>query len=483
VRPTTLIPLGIVVVAGVALAGRSGPWISASEPSAATVARLESTPTTTHYRTLPGIAVPVLEVRRAAALGGDLFEAPRGRAAPAALEILDGHGNLIWYHRVPAGLVATDFRAQTYKGRKVLTWWQGAGVKSAFVIMDSRYRIIRTVKPAHGYSANEHEFLLTNNGADAWVIGSHLVSADMSRRGGSHHAPVIEEVAQEIDLATGKVLFEWHSSAHVAPAASYAPYAPGHAYDYFHMNSIDPQRNGIVVISARNTHAVYGVAMRTGRIVWQLGGKRSSFRMGPGASFALQHDARMHGPTTMSLFDNQDAPPNYAPARAITLHLDFAHRTATLSRALTHGGLKVPWQGNIQVLARGATVVGWGSGGVTSVFARSGRLIFDGSYSGGINSYRAYVMPWAGVPTTSPSVALQPAGHGVDVLASWNGSTATQRWVVLAGPTASNLHRVATAGRRGFQTAIRLSARPRYVQVLAQTRNGAVLGRSAIIGP
>lgn len=437
---------------------------------------------TTRYRTLPGASIPVLNVGRAADLRGDLFETPHGRSGPGALEILDGHGNLVWYHRLPGDLVAADFRAQTYQGHEVLTWWQDGGPGgSEYVIMDSRYQIIRTLKTANGYSTDEHEFLLSNNGRYAWVIGGQLISADMRGRGGPQRAPIVEEVAQEIDVATGNVLFEWHSSDHVPPSASYAPYLPRREYDYFHMNSIDPLANGSVVISARNTHAVFAVAKSTGQLLWELGGKHSRFTMGPGASFALQHDARMHGSTTISIFDDQDAPPRYAPARALLLHLDFVRRTATVVRSLAHQGLKVPWQGNQQILPTGETVVGWGSGSATSAYNRSGRLLFDATYAPPINSYRAYVMPWSGYPTAPPSVATQRTGRGVSVFASWNGSTTTRRWVVLGGPSLSNLHRLASAVRQGFQTLVRLASRPEFLQVDAETASGQVIATSPAI--
>ena len=51
-------------------------------------------------------------------------------------------------------------------------------------------------------------------------------------------------------------------------------------FDYFHINSIDVDADGHLLVSARNTWAVYKVHRRTGEVLWRLGGKRSSFRMG-----------------------------------------------------------------------------------------------------------------------------------------------------------------------------------------------------------
>ena len=69
-----------------------------------------------------------------------------------------------------------------------------------------------------------------------------------------------EGVVQEIDIATGRVLFEWHSGDHVDPSESYEPLPKDEGpWDYFHVNSIDPDGQGSLLVSARHTHAVYEI--------------------------------------------------------------------------------------------------------------------------------------------------------------------------------------------------------------------------------
>jgi hypothetical protein len=65
-------------------------------------------------------------------------------------------------------------------------------------------------------------------------------------------------------------------------------------WDYFHINAIEPDRDGSLLISARHTHAIYKIRRSDGAVVWRLGGKQSDFTLGPGASFAWQHDIRRH---------------------------------------------------------------------------------------------------------------------------------------------------------------------------------------------
>jgi hypothetical protein len=59
---------------------------------------------------------------------GDIFIAPAGGSYRAGPEIVTTAGKVVWFHRLPAGEVATDFRTQTYLGQPVLTWFQSGGI-------------------------------------------------------------------------------------------------------------------------------------------------------------------------------------------------------------------------------------------------------------------------------------------------------------------------------------------------------------------
>ena len=61
---------------------------------------------------------------------GDIFITPTGDTGTYANgpEILDSHGDIVWFHPIPQGETAADFRTQTYDGQPILTWWQGTGL-------------------------------------------------------------------------------------------------------------------------------------------------------------------------------------------------------------------------------------------------------------------------------------------------------------------------------------------------------------------
>src|SRR5512140_989829 len=106
--------------------------------------------------------------------------------------------------------------------------------------------------------------------------------------------PVMDCVVQEVDLVTGALRFEWHSGDHIDPEESYIapPTKAGAVYDYIHANAIDIDTDGDLLVSARNTSAIYKVDRSSGDVIWRMGGKRSDFAVAPDASFGWQHDVR-----------------------------------------------------------------------------------------------------------------------------------------------------------------------------------------------
>ena len=106
---------------------------------------------------------PVTVLMQAAGNGnGDIFIAPQGGGGYASgPEILTPTGKVIWFHALPAGEMATDFRTQAYQGRPVLTWFQGEGLSGTDYIYNDRYQQIAEVRAGHGYLTDFHEFLIT----------------------------------------------------------------------------------------------------------------------------------------------------------------------------------------------------------------------------------------------------------------------------------------------------------------------------------
>jgi outer membrane protein assembly factor BamB len=436
-------------------------------------------------RSRPDLRPPAVAVRSASpGATGSVFVAPKRGASQQGPMILDRTGRLVWFRPLPGDDQAFDFRAQTYRGKPVLTWWQGRvalykGVGTGR-ILDSSYRPVATVRAGNGYDLDGHEFQLTDAGT-ALVISYTTVPWDLSKLGGRRDATVDDNIVQEIDVATGTVLFEWHALGTIGLGESYrpAPRRRGKGHDPFHLNSVALDRDGNLLLSARHTNAVYKVDRSTGEILWRLGGKRSSFAMGDGTTFRLQHDARRLADGTITLFDNvaEDLPARGRRSRGLEIALDEDERTASLVREFEHpDGLLSPTQGSMEPLADGGAFVGWGGGQpFFTEFDERGEVVFDARFGAErVESYRAYTMPWSARAPGRPSVAATSAGGRTRVRVSWNGATEVARWRVRAAGGGA----ATTAPWRGFETAIDVAGRPRSVIVEALDGSGEVLGAS-----
>jgi hypothetical protein len=277
------------------------------------------------------------------------------------------------------------------------------------------------------------------------------------------------------------VLFEWDSLDHVPVADSYVPAIAGNIFDFFHLNSVQQDTDGNIVISARNTSTVYKLNAQTGAIMWQLGGKHSGFQIGSGAQFAFQHDVEVHANDSLvTIFDNGGGPPRSHPSRGLTLRLNQAAKTATVAVQDKHSpSLDSEAEGNVQLLADGHDFVGWGDP-YFSEYDSHGRDIFDAHFVGNNASYRAYRFRWHGTPLTKPAVAALGAGGTTTVYASWNGATNVTGWRVLAGSKPSALRPVRTVHSSGFETRASFRGHQPYVAVAALS-GGRTLATSAAV--
>jgi hypothetical protein len=378
-----------------------------------------------------------------------------------------------------------NFHVVELAGQPTLAWWEGSingGIGTGDVVLaDATYREISRVRAGNGRRADLHEFQLTPQGT-ALLLADAGVLASGAPGGAGLAGEVMDCAVQEIDLRTGAVLFEWHTVDHVAIDESFvAPTTdPTAIYDYVHANSIELDRDGTLLVSARNTSTVYKIDRTTGAIVWRLGGKQSDFAMGDGTGFSWQHDARRQADGTLTIFDDGASPGH---SRAIVLRLDEQAKTATLVRAYEHPTpLLARSQGNMQVLSGGNVLVGWGDAGYVSEFSSTGEVVFDATYPAAVQSYRNFRAEWTGRPRELPTAAaVSGPGGAVTAFASWNGATEVATWDVLAGLTADALRRAGSVPRAGFETSIPVSSVANVVQVVARDARGAILGSSPVV--
>jgi hypothetical protein len=411
-------PLGVSVLTGAAaVAALALAAMAPAGPAGAAVKPATAKPAAS---TLAPPPVTVL-TDKGGERGGDIFIAPFGDQSAYAngAEILSPDAStVIWFHQAPAGQEDADFRTQTYQGKPVLTFWQGTGLgglsQGTDYIYNDRYQQIAAVQAGNGYSADGHEFLITPWNT-ALILSYTTGTANLTSIGGPADQTVVNGIVQEVDIRTGKVLFQWDSADHVPYSQSEQP-LPALAstpWDWFHVNAVKVDTNGNLLIDARDTWTTYEVSLRTGAIEWQLGGKASSFTLKAGQGqvlndagdiFAWQHDPEAHGHGVYTFFDNESAgagntgtgsTAELGYSRAITVRLNLRTKVATLvSSDNQPEGLIAPSQGNAELLRGGGLFVGWGSLPYFSQFSANGTLLFNAEFPAGVNTYRAYRLPW-----------------------------------------------------------------------------------------
>ena len=104
-----------------------------------------------NFRTRPDLRPPIVEVVHPAqeTADGYLFITPLSGPGQRGVQMLDDRGNVVWFRPV-LRQAALNFRAATYKGEPVLTWWEGKAVQGLgaghCVIVDQSYRQIARVQ-------------------------------------------------------------------------------------------------------------------------------------------------------------------------------------------------------------------------------------------------------------------------------------------------------------------------------------------------
>jgi hypothetical protein len=440
------------------------------------------------FRTLPQLQAPILTVttRDRDPAAGDVFTSNGPGPGSYGALIYDPAGRLVYFHQVSGGLADDDVNVQSYEGREDLTFWQGRVLEYGYgegedLVMDPSYQVVAKVRAGNGLQADLHEFQIAPRHV-AYVTAFNPIACDLSSvEKGPRNGVILDAAIQQIDMKTGLVRWEWHALDHVAATDSQNSPHPNYPWDWFHINSIDPQSNGDVFVSARNTWAGYQIQESTGKVLWRLGGLKSSFKMGPGTKTAWQHDGRVLPNGEVTFFDDGANPPEHSQSRAVRIALNLGTHEARMTSQIAHSPpLLAASQGNAQTLPDGNLLIGWGGVPQISEYTQSGSLLFDAHLPYPMIFYRAYRHPWKGQPATPPAIVatLNNTSEETIVHASWNGATDVASWRVLAGPRPGALTPKATVPNGGFETSAILPSKYSYAEVQALSGSGAVLGSS-----
>jgi Arylsulfotransferase (ASST) len=198
---------------------------------------------------------------------------------------------------------------------------------------------------------------------------------------------VVDAVIQELDptLPAGSPpVWEWNSKDHFNINETTFPQrfdTDGNGVpdtvDLVHLNSIEPQANGDLVVSFRHLDAVVQINRATGNVIWKVGGTPTTKDTAVGAKIltvlndplggpARQHSATITPTGNLLLYDNRTpftAPgsPSIGPARAAEYQLDLTANTARLVWRLDQStGRSAFGLGSVIRFTDGDTLIHWG---------------------------------------------------------------------------------------------------------------------------
>ncbi|KAJ5617577.1 hypothetical protein N7537_002691 [Penicillium hordei] len=338
------------------------------------------------------------------------------------------------------------------------------------IIYNNEYKLVHSV-PRPGATIDNHEFYLKEP-PNALLI-THK-NEDMTLADFGHPERQVSIRTNgfiELDINTGKYLFEWFSGDHITLDESFT-LNPNDRFldvDYLHMNSVDKSTNGDYLISARHTNAIYLISSQDGQIIWRLGGKKSNFEMD--FQFTGQHSAR------------------FVSQNSTHIIISFLDNGATFMAVNepTSSAMN-PARGNMQTLSNTNVLVSWSYYGYMSEFTHDGQLLMDASFaSERFSTYRAYKFPWRSRPVYAPTLLSSCYGVNGSALStvfhvSWNGATDVQRWRFFARANATAVDReIGEVAKNGFESSFIASGFMDWVSVQALDSEGNVLGASGVL--
>lgn len=378
-------------------------------------------------------------------------------------------------------------------------------------ILDSNYTHVASVKTgSDAPPVDQHEFNVINNGVSALVTAYGPTPYDLSSlniTGGIGW--VLNGMFQEIEIATGNVLFQWPALDHVPISESVITPGstdvsgtgiyPQSAFDYFHINAIDKLPSGDYLVSSRHTSTVFCVSAIDGSISWRLSSQKQSDFNVTGFKFGFQHDVRFVSEnsthTIISIYDNSNngfATVN-AKSSGMVIALDMNAKVATLQQQYTWpfpGGLSSASQGNLQMIGNDSTANKFMSGGSWPAFAEfsdDGTAVFAASLNNGLQgdvmSYRGYTFNWSSTPAnTVPAVYAYSmnSNSSTSIYVSWNGATEVSSWRFYGAMTSYDLAVIGTANKTGFETMFTTNAHYVYAVVEALDASGNALRNSSV---
>ena len=408
---------------------------------------------------------------------------------------------------------------QTLRGRPVLTYWSGVLDNAVglgygrVLILDNTYAVIHEVNLTdnivslvqdYGSHLDAHESRLTPGGT-IFVTAYNLTQTDLTAVGGPADGWVYDSLFYEIDVATNNVLFRWRALDHldqIPLEASHLPFLNGTganklvAWDWFHINSIEPAHDGYL-ICARNLFTAFYL-WNNGTVKWTLQGQTGGdFNLQSGPTFKWQHDIRIleentNGTMLITMHNNNNGfiDNGTEVTTGLALQVDQVGRQVFVQANSSDPSDPIYSNaaGNYDFLATGHVFLGHGVIPKVKEYDTNGECIYTAQFGldNEVTSYRAHRGVWQGTPATYPiSVKICAASDTsgtTSLYVSWNGATGVNQWAIYMR-TGDTIMSRQIVNRTGFETTATVPSAGLYQVAALQWYEDAVLGTSDWVEP
>jgi hypothetical protein len=329
--------------------------------------------------------------------------------------IFDNTGSPIWYWQ------KNDERRDMKVQRNGVMTMLARDGGQRFIGLDTNYKEIAAYRAVNGFSTDEHELMVLENG-NYLLIGLRNENVDMSQyvSGGSTSASVGQAIIQEF-TPQGDLIFQWGSWDNFDVRDIVLDNIRSSSFRFPHINSIDIDQDGHIIISSRHLNEVTKINRDTGDIIWRLGGAHSDFIFVNDTlnGFRSQHAARVLGNNRYLIFDNGNL---HSPS--VSRAVEYEVRLDNMTAMLVWQYREIPdifshYMGNAQRLPNGNTLINWAIGSkpkLTEV-RPDGTKAFEMNWVNGYEAYRVWRCQWEGM---SPVPVLQIENQTNDVALLFN---------------------------------------------------------------
>ncbi len=363
--------------------------------------------------------------------------------------MLEPDGSPYWYQKMPDE--RRDMKIQK-NGLLTMLVRQGYDFGQGFIGLDKTFTEVATYHAVAGCGTDEHELQVLENG-HYLLIGTRSFKVDMRPivPGGKKDARVSESGIQEF-TPDGDLIFHWRAWDNFDPKdmIGFSDDQPtDQSFRFPHMNSIDIDDDGHIILSSKRLSEVTKIHRRTGDIIWRLGGANNQFTFvgDPLNGFSMQHSARVLGDGHYTIFDNGvfHGPPL---SRALEYKLDTSKMTATL--VWSYRRQKKPvyafHMGNVQRLPNGNTLINWAVQDMPKAqeIRPDGSIAYEMNFVDRFKTYRTFKFSWDGKVAT-PHLVVEPQIDNVTLLFNKFGDKNVDFYNIYAGKRKNPTEIIATS--------------------------------------